>query len=299
MFLVKTGSSSIILGPGHFNNYFPNKQNKLLKITKISSKHNELKYLDKIRQIENHKDYYSIPEDLSFTIKPSTDFYNYIEHLVIKENLTIFNAPLTAFYIDNAGDRDLHDTLTDTVNYNDISVWRSYKSIINFVKQMVDALFYLHQHKLCHLDIKPENIMVNTYRKTFKLIDFGFSSVEPFDDYFPYIKGTPGYFPKYFPNDIDTEWLPRINANDLIKIDGLFPIDRDRKLVYKIDSYCFGRVLHYVKYIYEDNLLTNCCSFKISKKSRDKINNILYDLLDNNVFTRITITECKNKYFNK
>ena len=49
-----------------------------------------------------------------------------------------------------------------------------------------------------HLDIKSENIMIDTKNCTFKIIDFGFCSCEPFDEFAADPRGTPGYFPKYY-----------------------------------------------------------------------------------------------------
>ena len=49
--LFKTGSCSIILGKNLYKNYFPVKENKLLKVTKILKNHNEfpnLKLLERL-----------------------------------------------------------------------------------------------------------------------------------------------------------------------------------------------------------------------------------------------------------
>ena len=51
MTTVKTGSSSIVLGSINYSDYIPYKNNKLLKITKITDKHNEFKILDEIKKI--------------------------------------------------------------------------------------------------------------------------------------------------------------------------------------------------------------------------------------------------------
>ena len=56
----------------------------------------------------------------------------------------------------------------------------------NWVKQVVDGLMYLHSNRICHLDIKPGNILYSTIPDsspdaisgklyTFKLTDFGLS----------------------------------------------------------------------------------------------------------------------------
>jgi len=42
--------------------------------------------------------------------------------------------------------------------------------------QIVSAVSYLHENRVCHLDIKPENILINA-RLQVKLIDFGMSQI--------------------------------------------------------------------------------------------------------------------------
>ena len=45
----------------------------------------------------------------------------------------------------------------------------------NIMKQMTNALMYLHERNIAHRDIKLENIIVNEDMQL-KLIDFGFST---------------------------------------------------------------------------------------------------------------------------
>ena len=145
-------------------------------------------------------------------------------------------------------------------------------------------------------DIKPENIIVDTKNFTFRIIDFGFCSKEPFGDFIGLTKGTPGYFPKYIQGDIITEWLPKIEANDCEEVGGIIPMKKNSLLVYKIDSFCFGRTLHFLKYIYDDNVLYECCNYEVNKGK--KIDSLIKDLLEPNCWNRKTISECLVEYFN-
>jgi len=297
--LIKHGAYSIVLGKNHYQEFLPEKTNKLLKITNINERHNEFKYLDIVRTIDNYSNYYSIPDETSYLIKPSDKFYNNLKKLVKNKHMNIFYGSLQCFYIDYAGDKELLDTICHLRNYGDFSFWNSYKMILHFTKTIMDGLNYLHQKKICHLDVKSENIMVNTRTHYFKLIDFGFSSIEPFDDYVHDIRGTPGYFPKYFENEVITPWLPKIKANDMEPVNGELPMITNRTLVYKIDSYCFGRVLYFLKYVYDNNYNYTCSCFNNHNKNnniRVKLNKIIASLLHNDVNQRITIQHCLDKY---
>ena len=287
--LVKTGSSSLVLGPNHYMTFKPIKPFKLLKITKIDHNNDEFKFLNKIRTIDNYSKYYSIPDEANFLLNPGHRFYDYIKTLVSKEDSIFMNGTLNCCYLDYAGDMELLDTINYMNRYNDFSLWKSYKTILKFTEHILKGLSYLHDKKVCHLDIKPENIIVNTYKKTYKIIDFGYSSMEPFDDYIENTRGTPGYFPCHFDTEVPKPWLPKIEANDTT----LFV--KDRSLVYKIDSYCFGRVLYSLAYIYNTNRVY--IFFNTEKKNRKKLQQVINSLIENDVYKRITISECLKRYF--
>ena len=51
---------------------------------------------------------------------------------------------------------------------------------VSYIKQVANALAYLHQHKINHLDVKPANIMVRKEDNKAILIDFGVS--KQYDD---------------------------------------------------------------------------------------------------------------------
>ena len=123
--------------------------------------------------------------------------------------------------------------------------------------------------------------MVDAANKTYKIIDFGFASQEPFDEYITYFKGTPGYFPYKNKDDQPTKWLPEINADDMIPVDNIIPYRKNIKLIYKIDIYCFGRVLYYLKYVYKENKTYGC--FSAEKKGGTCIDSPIK--LNNSFFT--------------
>ena len=294
--LVKTGGACIILGGKIYRGFIPEKKNKLLKITKINDNHNEFKYLHLVRKINNYSQYYTIPDEKEYILHSSDSFYSLLKSIVNHHDINIFYGPLSCFYMDYAGNTDLLDTFIALRDNCDYRFWYSYKTILDFIKIIMNSLKYLHEKQLCHLDIKPENIMVNTRTRRFKIIDFGFCSVEPFNDYVNNIRGTPSYFPKHFEGEIPTPWLPEIYANDVIMINGAVPFVMNRKLVYKIDSYCLGRVLYFLRHVYTDNLIACCFPCKTCKTIK-KIDNIIQELLENDINKRLTVSQCLTKYF--
>lgn len=53
---------------------------------------------------------------------------------------------------------------------------------IFYFKQMLEGLLYMHNLGIAHMDLKLENIMIDTFNNKIKIIDFGHSKV--FHDYF-------------------------------------------------------------------------------------------------------------------
>ena len=286
-FLLKYGSNSIILGPGHYGDFITKKTNKLLKVTLLNSKNKEFKYLDIIRSIPKYTKYYSIPEEANSIIYPNDKFYKIIKNLTSDIDINIFENKLHCCYIEFAGEYELLDTINQVFQLGDLSFWKSYKFIYKFTVQMLEAIYFLHERQICHLDIKPENILVNG--EEFRIIDFGFSSKYPFNDFVDNYRGTPGYFPKYYPKVRIEPWFPKIEANDTLLFRGEIPIKKYRNLVYRIDSYCLGRILFMIRYLYEDNKVYLCCNFE--KKIKTKIDIIIGSLLKNNIYDRLSIRE--------
>lgn len=293
--ILKTGSCSIILGRNYFNGYFNPECNKLMKITRLSKNHNDLKYLNIVRKIPNYYEYYSIPDQEVHQLFPNSKFYSVLKEILEEEEKKILNGLLTYSFIDNAGNTDLYDII-NLMNCSRITIFSSELIIYKFGIHIMKGINYLHNKKLCHLDIKSENIMVNSASKTFKIIDFGFCSQEPFDDYVISPKGTPGYFPKYFEN-IDEPGLPAIKANDMEYISGteIIPMAKNRKLVYKVDSFCMGRVLNLLLHTFMVNSPLECCIFS-KNIYRKKLRQMIKGLTVPNVYKRSTISSILEKY---
>ena len=294
--IVKTGSTAIIIGSGHYGYFLPIKQKKLVKVTNVNTRQDDTKYLDIIKSIPNYTAFYAIPDEISYILPSSNAFYNQLKMLVRGMDINIFTGNLKCVYIDDAGNKELLDTINDIYYRHDYSFWKSYKVIIDCCTKIMNGLNFLHEKKICHLDVKPENIMVNTITHECKLIDFGFSSIEPFDDYVFNVRGSPNYFPKHFNIAQIAPWLPKITANDLVMVNGVSPMVNNRMMVYKIDSYCFGRTLYFLKYVYDIN--RSYCCFNWEKSAGLKLDKIIKSLIEDDVNTRLTIKQCLDTYIN-
>ena len=130
--------------------------------------------------------------------------------------------------------------------------------------------------------------MVSFPGPNFKIIDFDFASLDPFNDFVGKYRGTPGYFPKVCKNH-NMALMPPIDANDFIPIMYNIPLVNNRKLVYKIDTYCFGRTLLFLYNFYKENITPSCSCFNVYRTR--KIERIIDISLEKNVWSRLTINQ--------
>jgi len=73
------------------------------------------------------------------------------------------------------------------------------ESMLCFIaKQILNGLYYLHRCKIAHMDIKPQNIVIDDYLNA-KIIDFSISinykGKKPNDEFKLPFKGTNFYMP--------------------------------------------------------------------------------------------------------
>jgi serine/threonine protein kinase len=243
---------------------------KLIKITYKTDSHNEY-ILDIIRNIEGHHFYYSIPEKTKYEIDKRSMLYTYISNLkfdyCIHEMITK-NKTLYYSYISNEGNLDLQNIFQKMYEDNNISIWKgnTKKKMYSFIKNILEALDFLHSNKIVHLDIKPENIVYNDlvnlsdkyFGRRFKIIDFGFAVEEPFGNAKNKIVGTSGYMPIYY-GKLDEMWLPPKNPTDW-KHKGHISLDYPndfRYSLYKSDIYSLGRTIFYLDYLLGEFLNKN------------------------------------------
>lgn len=299
--LIKVGSESIVITGNCYGKYITPKEGKLLKITYLDSTQNEFLYMDVISKIPHAQKYFALTDNLTFKLDESPEFLEIIEEIIILQDLEkMISKNLIYFFIDYGGDKEIFETVEEMIANNKSDIWRNSLDILNFIKHMIDGLYYLHQEKICHLDIKLENIMIDSRTKNSKIIDFGFASMEPFTQYIEFPRGTPSYFPQYISTEKITIYHPIIKANDMIlDVDGCLPIRRNPKLVYKIDSYCLGRTLYCLWISFQEIQPIKCLCYKgLTKNKNDKkIEKIIKSLLNKNIYNRKTISEIKNKYF--
>ena len=56
------------------------------------------------------------------------------------------------------------------------------KNTDKFLRQLLDAVGYLHSHQVLHLDLKPDNILLTRINDDVKLIDLGCCYTDAFQD---------------------------------------------------------------------------------------------------------------------
>ena len=97
-----------------------------------------------------------------------------LEHPNIVRYISLSDDGILMEYVD--GDTLSHRLATHPEYFNN----RKYAD--KFVRQLTDAIDYLHAHQVLHLDLKPDNILLTRINDDVKLIDLGFCYTDEFPD---------------------------------------------------------------------------------------------------------------------
>ena len=286
---MKHGSFSLILSEPEYNKLgfkYGDNNNCLLKISRYSYKHNgELK----VKDVLSNDNIYTmkIYKETIKTIdeKEISDLKEQFNEYFEKNKIFIFTLPIVNFkvyFIDNVGGIDLFDTLSNLIYLED-NIWTQETEVklIMFVEQMCSALNYFQQSKICHFDIKPENIVYNDmetilpFSKKFKIIDFGFAEYYPFENGQKTCLGTEFYMPANLKKPYP-EWAIKNRPNDwnfdyvnhsLYHYINYY--NADYNLMYKNDVYSMGitinHLLYYIKFYFKEKHISLFSTSKIEK----------------------------------
>ena len=148
--IFETGSFTVVLSERYYQNYFPIRKNQLLKITHLTHNHSEFTYLEEIQKIKNYTKYYGLPTTNPISLFNKHKIMLFLADTVNSDVLEMLKKSSVYFYVNNAGDTELFKTIQNLQRFRTLSFWRSYTDILNFIKQVITALTFLHQRKICH-----------------------------------------------------------------------------------------------------------------------------------------------------
>ena len=97
-----------------------------------------------------------------------------LEHPNIVRYISLSSEGILMEYVDG-------ETLTDRLHAHP-DYFRSRQNADKFLRQLLDAVGYLHAHQVLHLDLKPDNIMLTRIGNDVKLIDLDCCRTDTFDD---------------------------------------------------------------------------------------------------------------------
>ena len=300
---MKFGTFSIILDKNEYKHLgfkFDSIENIVMKLTQINSyQKGEIENIDFLTKTNDY--IIKIYKYTKIDINIDKNILDYLTEGIRKYDtekifhLNLEKEKFIGYFVENLGKIDLFESITEII-HNSSNIWseNSTKHLYEFITHMCKALEYLERHKICHFDIKPENIMYNNnevipFGKRFKIIDFGFSEKSPFVTYIKKARGTPIYAPYHsntnypvwalelYPNDRIYNSITKTCVHYVIKHDA--PID----LLYKTDIFSMGMVFNQLLYY---------INYYIDYRECINIKSLINKMTDINIITRYTSTEC-------
>ena len=137
--------------------------------------------------------------------------------------------------------------------------FKNRKHTDKFIRQLLDALGYLHSHQVLHLDLKPDNILFTRINDDVKLIDLGCCYTDSFPD-------TQGYTSEFAaPEQLSIIHCP---------------------LSIQTDIYAFGKILDLLPSSYIYNKVVARCTAEYPKDRYQSVGEILHDIDGKRPFLR-------------
>ena len=178
-----------------------------------------------------------------------------LEHPNLVRYLSLDHDGILMEYVDG-------ETLSQRLATNP-DYFRNRKHTDKFVRQLLDALGYLHSHQVLHLDLKPDNILLTQIDDDVKLIDFGCC----YTDSFPDTTGRTDAFAA--PEQLSTG---------------------NGKLSTRTDIYAIGKVLGLLPSSYKYNKVIARCTAECPKDRYQSVGEILHDIDVKRPFLRYIAT---------
>ena len=178
-----------LLGKGAFGNVYLYKH-------KYSNKSYAVKIIDKLKE-----EYKGTSQYLQSEIKILTKLNNHPNIIKLEQKLENKNHLLLVMEYCNGG--TLSDCLRKYININNTKGFTE-EIIQRIMRQIVNALYYIHSNNIIHRDLKLQNIMVNfdnekdrvnlnMMKANVKIIDFGLSKELSNNSYTNSVLGTLNY----------------------------------------------------------------------------------------------------------
>ena len=104
-----------------------------------------------------------------------------LEHPNLVRYISLTDDGILMEYVDG-------DTLSQCLS-RDSDYFKNRSNSDRFIRQLLDAVGYLHSHQILHLDLKPDNILLTRINDDVKLIDLGFCRTDAFVDTQGYTSG--------------------------------------------------------------------------------------------------------------
>lgn len=158
----------------------------------------------------------------------------------------------------------------DLLDYANLYNLDNTRHLLSYFSQILEAISYLHDNSIAHLDLKLENIIVNVNTNVVKLIDFGYAVI---------FKNEDNQDVKFFKKNGTIKYL----APEIVNIKGGYYAD-------KVDMWCCGVILY--------NLFYNRPLWEIADEKVDDIYKLHYSsMIKNDLDSFVFPISNKDEYY--